>query len=771
MAIFRKKQSGQREIRAGLVMRPTVLRRLIGQAEPLSVGLAVLGVLLICMVSAPGVSPFGYRVGQTLQRAVPARVDFELPDEPRTALLRMRASEQSPNHYVLDDSLLEEIRGRFMSTLALAKAQPDDREAVARGARENKLVFDEAALLAWMQFSQQASESRLDERIERVLRGLAAGRLVEASAQASRRPAAFAVLVSAGQEPARAQIEVSRLRFSANEEAVREVASVAVQSLPPELRDSIRDGLVEILRNSGESAGFKPLYRFSPELTNRAAEEAVSAVSPQRVAFGVGTLLADAGVLDEKEIGLLRSEQAAADAIMLATPRGWKAVWGEFLGRCAFVTVVGFGLIGYLLRFQKEAMTEPLKVVASLALVLSVLLLARQLSLTGASPFLVVGVHALAAAMFSIVYGRGVVVAICSTLAMLLTLVVRQDVGFLIVLISVSGVFGLYLSEVRYRGKIVGVGLLASGAALGIALAAGVAARQTFWFALHDALWAGGATLLAAFIVEGLLPAVERLFRFSTSMTLLEWCDATQPLLRILVSEAPGTYNHSLIVGNLAENAATAIGANGLLCRAGGLYHDIGKINKPEYFIENQGPGESRHSSLSPTMSHLIIIGHVKDGLELARKYKLPAALRPFIAEHHGTTLVEYFYHAANKQRKPGERAVDEVQYRYPGPKPQSRETAIVMLCDGVEGAVRSMTDPTPMRIEGLVNEIAQKRLVDGQFDECDLSFRELAVVERSLARSLSSLYHARIAYPSQVRDRSESGSSSAEASESRSAS
>jgi putative nucleotidyltransferase with HDIG domain len=216
----------------------------------------------------------------------------------------------------------------------------------------------------------------------------------------------------------------------------------------------------------------------------------------------------------------------------------------------------------------------------------------------------------------------------------------------------------------------------------------------------------------------------------------------------MLAAEAPGTYNHSLLVGALAESAADAISANGLLCRAGAYYHDIGKINKPEYFIENQIQNISRHERLSPAMSLLVIIGHVKDGIEMAKEYKLPASLYAFIPEHHGTTLVEYFYHAAKQARGPDDPEVADTAFRYPGPKPQSRETAILMLCDGVEGAVRAMSEPTPNRIETVVSKIIQKRLMDGQFDECDLTFRELAQVEKSLVKSLCGIYHARIVYP-----------------------
>jgi hypothetical protein len=232
-------------------------------------------------------------------------------------------------------------------------------------------------------------------------------------------------------------------------------------------------------------------------------------------------------------------------------------------------------------------------------------------------------------------------------------------------------------------------------------------------------------------------------------MTLLELADASQPLMRRLSFEAPGTYSHSLQVATLSEEAADAIHANSLLCRVGAYYHDIGKINKPDYFIENQNGGENRHLNLSPNVSLLIIIGHVKDGVEMAKEYNLPTSLLPFIQQHHGTTLVEYFYHRACDNASPDEPKISDTQFRYPGPKPKSKEIAIVMLADAVESATRAMSEPTASRIEALVHELAMKRLTDGQFDECDMTMRDLERIERSLCKTLLSFYHGRIAYPS----------------------
>jgi putative nucleotidyltransferase with HDIG domain len=254
-----------------------------------------------------------------------------------------------------------------------------------------------------------------------------------------------------------------------------------------------------------------------------------------------------------------------------------------------------------------------------------------------------------------------------------------------------------------------------------------------------------------AFLVLGILPSIEKLFDITTGMTLAELRDPKRPLLRQLQQRAPGTYNHSLQVATIAEAAADAVGADSLLVYVGALYHDVGKINKPEYFVENQSGGYNKHDKLSPAMSLLVIIGHVKNGVELGREYGLPRHIIHFIESHHGTTLVEYFYHAAKTRAEQSDDGpeVNEVEYRYPGPKPQTKEAAILMLSDCVESATRAMAEPTPSRIESLVRTLSQKRLEEGQFDQCDLTFRELAMIEDAIINRLLAIYHSRISYPS----------------------
>jgi putative nucleotidyltransferase with HDIG domain len=272
--------------------------------------------------------------------------------------------------------------------------------------------------------------------------------------------------------------------------------------------------------------------------------------------------------------------------------------------------------------------------------------------------------------------------------------------------------------------------------------------RLTLKNAALLAIWA----VIAGSLMTCLLPLVERVFKVQTDLSLIELGDPAHPLLQELIRRAPGTYNHSITVASLAEAAAEAIGARGLLVRVGAYFHDIGKMLKPGYFVENQGQGDNRHRSLVPAMSTLVIIAHVKDGADLARQSKIPEPIIDFIQQHHGTTLVEYFYRQASESRKadPNGSDIDESSFRYPGPKPQTKEAGILMLADAVESASRVLVEPTPARIENLVDEISRKRLLDGQFDECGLTLEDVRKIGDSLVKSLTAVYHGRVKYPGQ---------------------
>ena len=367
--------------------------------------------------------------------------------------------------------------------------------------------------------------------------------------------------------------------------------------------------------------------------------------------------------------------------------------------------------------------------------------------------------------MFSITIAIAYHIELALLLGALVSFVFTISHGFgmseFVILAAASSSSALMCRQIRSRTKLVSVGLTVAVIVLPTALGVDYMLGQPFgWAATKNALWFAGGAAVAGLLMTGVLPFLERIFDIQTDISLLELSDANHPLLKELVQRAPGTYNHSINVASMSEAAAEAIGANGLLCRVAAYFHDVGKLRKPEYFIENQAGGVNKHDDLAPTMSTLVIIAHVKDGTEIARKHRLPRRITDLIEQHHGTTLVEYFYHRAEQQmlekneNPDQDAALDEGDFRYPGPKPQTPEAAVMMLADTVESASRALRDPAPARIEGLVKTVAKKKMDDGQFDECQITIEQLNSIAESLIKSLNAMYHARVKYPEKQTDK-----------------
>lgn len=280
--------------------------------------------------------------------------------------------------------------------------------------------------------------------------------------------------------------------------------------------------------------------------------------------------------------------------------------------------------------------------------------------------------------------------------------------------------------------------------------------RALFWTQFpppgsYDVVWAllnGG---LFGFVLFELLPVIESLTGAVTDIRLLELADLNRPILKKMNLEAPGTFHHSQVVARLAEAAADSVGANGLLARVGAYYHDLGKMAKPAYFTENNKESGKRHGALRPTLSALVIHAHVKDGIEIARELGLPEKVVAFIPEHHGTTACEFFYRQAAREAQEKGGTVDKEVFRYPGPRPQSKETAIVHIADSVEAVTRSLAEPTPARIENVVHEVVMDKLLDHQLDECPLTLGDLKLVQESMTRVLTGIYHGRVKYPQKL--------------------
>ncbi len=312
---------------------------------------------------------------------------------------------------------------------------------------------------------------------------------------------------------------------------------------------------------------------------------------------------------------------------------------------------------------------------------------------------------------------------------------------------GITAAFGVI--RCKRRSQIWKAGLFVSLVCVFIALTIMLLKEQLFTMDTPIALgFAFLNGLIVATLVSALLPLLEYLFKLSTDISLLELVDLNQPLMRDLLVEAPGTYHHSIIVGNLVEAAAEAVEVNPLLARVSAYYHDIGKIKKSEYFIENQNLPVSRHEKLEPRMSSLIIMSHVKEGVELAKQHKLPESIINIIQQHHGTSVITYFYEKAKTQGAAAATHVTDSDFRYPGPKPQTRVAALVLMADAVEAASRVLTDPTATRISALVDKIVNHFFLDGQLDDCELTLKDLREIKLHFVYLLTGMFRKRIDYP-----------------------
>ncbi len=333
--------------------------------------------------------------------------------------------------------------------------------------------------------------------------------------------------------------------------------------------------------------------------------------------------------------------------------------------------------------------------------------------------------------------------------AILVALIFDNQLG-IFTFFLLSGTVGAYWTRNCRERKVfikagAKTGLLNVFFATAIIIYSGETSLEVF---LWSWLFAFSGGVAAGIVTAGLGPLIEMIFDYTTDIKLLELANLEQPLLRRLMIEAPGTYNHSVIVGTMADAVASEIGANPLLARVCGYYHDIGKIEKAQYFIENQHGGKNKHDKLAPSMSALIITGHIKNGVEIAKKYKLGKPIIDTIKQHHGSSTLEFFYEKAKSQLKEGDQAVNHGDFQYPGPKPQTIEAGIVMIADVVEAASRTLDDPTPARIQGLVQNLINKIFSDGQLDYCEITLKDLHSIAKRFNQILSGIHHHRIKYP-----------------------
>ncbi len=417
---------------------------------------------------------------------------------------------------------------------------------------------------------------------------------------------------------------------------------------------------------------------------------------------------------------------------------------GVFAGRALLLALLLSGFIAYLVSYRPGILRE-LDDLTLLAISFGVFLLLGGLTLNVLrfSAYLVP--VAGFAVMVALLYDERLALIASGFLTAIIGLITEQGLVFVVVIGFGSVAAILSVHQLRDRRQLYRLLLyvpLTHIVSLGIM---GLATSLVFEQMLTDTLYLVANPFIAAGFALFAVPLTETAFGKCTNLTLLELLDLNRPLLRRLMLEAPGSYHHSLMVGTLAEAGAQAIGANPLMARVQGYYHDIGKIRKPDYFIENLMAGRKNpHDKLAPTMSRLILESHVRDGLAMARESKLPKVVRDGIAQHHGTGVMTYFYHKA----KQAGADVSETEYRYPGPRPRSREAAVVLLADQVDAASRSLHEPTPSRLRGLVKQLVEKRALEGELDESHLTLKDLAALRDAFVPILTALFHGRISYP-----------------------
>jgi putative nucleotidyltransferase with HDIG domain len=705
-----------------------------------------------------------WRLMQRVDRDILARADFEITDPLKTAELRQEARAAVPLIYVGNEAPLNAIQGRLLELLEMARSA-DQFEAFFAEAAKRKwdakyLKVEVYRILRDNYATNDKGAAEWGELAKSLVKQLQSEAIVDQVDPGPRQAGHKSQLRSVGKPPVEVPtitLQVATpvsIQDAADKTAKAVFHEERLQPLRPIVEAAVFDSLVS---NPNNKPTCTPLWRYDASATTEAQRLAEQSVPPVVHEFKASDKLVPAGsVLSVPQLDLLKSEhQAYLRAQSTDSFLRQKKLCFQF-GIAGIVLLITLGLAAYASLYESRTFQMPARTLGLAALLLFMVGAARLIEMAE-WPYdlpveFSVGLVMIAAALLTIAFGQRFAFGSSTALAVLVTMASRSDFGLFLTLLAAAGITVFLLKEVRTRSKVILVGSLAGLGALLTSVSVGFMAGEDIRYALIHAAVAGFAALVAGFVVQGILPQFERVFGIATSMTLLEWCDAGRPLLRLLAQNAPGTYSHSIMISQMAEEAAEAVNARGLLARVGALYHDVGKVSKPDYYVENQEARINRHDRLSPTMSMLIILGHVKDGIEMARAYGLPRVLHPFIAEHHGTTVVRYFHQAAceaeSRTKRFCDRDVPESEFRYPGPKPGSKECAILMLCDGCEGAVRALSEPTPGRIESAVHQVVMDRLNDGQFDHCDISLRELKLVERSLVKSLVGIHHSRIKYP-----------------------
>ncbi len=489
---------------------------------------------------------------------------------------------------------------------------------------------------------------------------------------------------------------------------------------------------------------FQPSYQLDREVTRRSWQQAERRISPNEGIVEEGTIIIRKGDIVTTEKKRILSSLEESRELRTGKRFKWQLLLGQFMA--TFATYLFFFLYLYLLRrplFENNAM------VFLMALLFTVFVALFAFAVRVPYLDMYVVPIAIVSVLLTVMFDSRVGLFGTFTIALIGALLLQFNFEFFFATVF-AGALGVHsVRDIKNRAQFfVSAGVVFAGYVF-ILVAAFLVQGTTTARLFSDFVNVGISSFFLV-MAYPLLWVFEKTFGLSTDLTYLELSDTNRPRLKELSLNAPGTFNHSLQVANLAEAAAAAVGANALMTRVGALYHDIGKMQKPEYFVENQRTGENPHDQLKPRMSALIIASHVKEGVEMAKADNLPQQIIDFIPMHHGTSLIEFFYRRAEEQADEGKFEIRESEFRYPGPRPNSKETGILMLADGVEAASRTIENPTHRKLESLIDRIIHTRIEDGQLEHTDLTFNDLNTIKDTFLTLLLGMYHVRVKYPDQ---------------------
>ena len=724
--------------------------------------LLVLGLICIAFL---GRQPMGPQI--LLNQPAPTRIVAEFPFEYTSDIVRQRQATamraQVPPVFKRSDTPFREfntdlsnLQNRIAKVLIEFEDEDEERlnaeksKAVSEWIETTAVAIEPAIIIELIQRTNPRERAELFEKALAALQALYNDGIYTARDQQN--TGSNIAVIQLLEESGNNNLAAARTRSAAEIALRREIDSLS-------RNDKTARALFGIF-----NAGLTDNLVYSESDTAAAIDRAIQEIEPTRFSFEQGdTLIEPDAIVDE--LDLERMKQYTAAALEGGNdPLFFNALFLERLVLASFLLIaIGLYLKQGLRNYPNRSRALVIGAVCLLVNLLAIRLILEIGELIAVNNRGVLSIlpHFVPYALAPILVAAltGMTPAIFTTLVIATLFGISQGNSIEFTLIAfLSGVVGAYYSNnIRSRTRLVRAGFFAGLAAALAAIMTGILSNFSAGLIAELVAVSLLIGLLSGIIAVGVLPLLENLFKITTDITLLELTDFNHPLLRRMQIEAPGTYHHSLMVANLSENAAAAIGASPLLCRVCCFFHDIGKLVKPEYFTENQRGGLNPHDEKNPSMSALVIKAHVKEGVELARENKLPSVIIDVIKQHHGTSLIQYFYHQARerlkddphkKESESNGSTVDQSTYRYDGPRPAFKESAIIFFADGVEAASRTLPKVTQSNVEDLIDKIFRDRIADGQLDDCPLTFQELHKIRESFVYTLLNMLHSRVEYP-----------------------